>query len=109
MTQSDKLYDYYRADYVLVGGHYPVYSVAEHGSTKCLLEGLRPLLYKYKATAYISGHDHNLQVTFVSLPPPLSSSHPLFLLFHIITQANYTLRLIICLLISRHLPFPWSI
>lgn len=50
-----------RADYLLVGGHYPVYSVAEHGSTKCLVDRLFPLLHKYKVQAYLSGHDHNLQ------------------------------------------------
>ncbi|GAV05409.1 hypothetical protein RvY_15549 [Ramazzottius varieornatus] len=50
-----------RAEYLLVGGHYPVYSVAEHGSTKCLVDRLFPLLHKYKVQAYLSGHDHNLQ------------------------------------------------
>ncbi len=51
-----------RAPYLLVSGHYPVYSVAEHGPTQCLIDRLRPLLHQYKATAYICGHDHNLQV-----------------------------------------------
>jgi tartrate-resistant acid phosphatase type 5 len=47
--------------YILVGGHFPVYSVASHGSTQCLIDNLMPLLHKYRVSAYLSGHDHNLQ------------------------------------------------
>ena len=41
--------------YLFVAGHFPVYSVAEHGPTKCLVDKLRPLLHQYKITAYFAG------------------------------------------------------
>jgi len=52
----------FRAPYLIVSGHYPVYSVSSHGPTKCLVNDLLPLLHQYRATAYMCGHDHNLQV-----------------------------------------------
>lgn len=52
-----------RADYLLVAGHHPVYSVGMHGTNHCLLQKLKPLLDEYKVTAYFSGHDHNMQVS----------------------------------------------
>ena len=45
------------ADYLIVGGHFPVYSVCDHGPNPTLIEHLRPLLIQYGAH-YLSGHDH---------------------------------------------------
>ncbi len=46
------------ADYLVVVGHYPVWSVCEHGPTTLLVDRLKPLLEQYKATTYLAGHDH---------------------------------------------------
>ena len=46
------------ADYLLVAGHYPVYSPCRHGNTQDLIENLDPLLKQHGVTAYLSGHDH---------------------------------------------------
>eukprot|EP00585_Thalassiosira_rotula_P006172 CAMPEP_0196142194 /NCGR_PEP_ID=MMETSP0910-20130528/11283_1 /TAXON_ID=49265 /ORGANISM="Thalassiosira rotula, Strain GSO102" /LENGTH=398 /DNA_ID=CAMNT_0041403477 /DNA_START=71 /DNA_END=1267 /DNA_ORIENTATION=- len=51
LTESD-------ADYLLVVGHYPIYSACDHGGTKELAETLDPLLKEHGVTAYISGHEH---------------------------------------------------
>jgi len=45
------------ANYILVGGHYPIYSVCEHGPDATLINELLPLLKQYNAH-YMSGHDH---------------------------------------------------
>ena len=52
----------FRADYLIVAGHHPVLSAGIHGSTSYLISNLKPLLEEYDVTAYLSGHDHNLQV-----------------------------------------------
>lgn len=50
------------ADFVIVAGHHPVVSVAEHGSTSQLVDELKPILEKYQVNFYLCGHDHNLQL-----------------------------------------------
>lgn len=49
-----------KADYILVVGHYPVYSACAHGNTETLIKHLRPLLTQYGAH-YLSGHDHCME------------------------------------------------
>ena len=45
------------ADFLWVGGHYPIYSAGGDGTTPLLVQKLLPLLKKHGAH-YISGHDH---------------------------------------------------
>lgn len=49
------------ATWVLVAGHYPIYSVGVNGDNSILLEELYPILVKHKIHAYIAGHDHTNQ------------------------------------------------
>jgi len=41
--------------YVIIAGHYPIWSVSMHGPTYLLAEKLRPLLFKYNVNAYFCG------------------------------------------------------
>ena len=51
-----------KEEWKFVVGHHPVYSAgSEHGITPEMISMLRPMLEKYKAQAYICGHEHNLQ------------------------------------------------
>lgn len=46
------------ADYLLVAGHFPIYSACSHGNTDYLVKHLDPMLKKHGVTAYLSGHEH---------------------------------------------------
>ena len=46
------------ADWVIMAGHYPVFSGGDHGDTDELLEYLLPLIEAYNVDVYLSGHDH---------------------------------------------------
>jgi tartrate-resistant acid phosphatase type 5 len=49
------------ADWIVMQGHFPMWSVAEHGPTPQMLLTLQPLLTQAGVAAYLSGHDHNTQ------------------------------------------------
>ncbi len=49
------------ADWRIVTGHYPIYSIAEHGPNYQLIDELKPLLERYNVAMYLCGHDHNAQ------------------------------------------------
>eukprot|EP00386_Alphamonas_edax_P014479 GDKI01044470.1.p1 GENE.GDKI01044470.1~~GDKI01044470.1.p1 ORF type:complete len:499 (-),score=124.43 GDKI01044470.1:46-1473(-) len=50
------------ADWIVVVGHYPMYSSGAHGDTQVLKAELLPLLQKYKVDMYTYGHDHHLEL-----------------------------------------------
>ena len=49
------------ADWKIVAGHYPVYSIGYHGPTPSLLHNVKPLLEKHNVPFFVNGHDHNSQ------------------------------------------------
>lgn len=49
------------ADWLIVAGHYPVWSVGNHGPTADLVQHLDPLLKKYGVSLYLCGHEHNVE------------------------------------------------
>ena len=54
------------ATWVIVCGHYPIYSVGVNGDNSVLLSNLYPILKFHKVHMYIAGHDHNHQ--YISMP-----------------------------------------
>ncbi len=68
----------FSADFLFVLGHYPIYSIGESGNTQCLIDRLNPLLHKHNVTAYIAGHDHNLQVDRYIYTPNMCSKQQKF-------------------------------
>ena len=49
------------AKYIIVAGHYPIYSICEHGPTPSLISNLKPMLVQHNVSAYMNGHDHCAQ------------------------------------------------
>lgn len=47
--------------WTLVVGHFPIFSLLGNGPTSELVAELLPILTRYRAHAYFSGHDHGLQ------------------------------------------------
>ena len=49
------------AAFLVVAGHYPVWSICEHGPTAYMVKTIKPMLEQYHVTAYIAGHDHCIE------------------------------------------------
>lgn len=49
------------ANWKIVVGHHPILSGGEHGDTTIMVERVKPLMEKYGAQIYLSGHDHDLE------------------------------------------------
>jgi hypothetical protein len=58
MLQDATEYAEHPPSWLLVVGHYPIYSAGSNGDTAELSTTLLPLLLKYKVHAYLCGHDH---------------------------------------------------
>ena len=44
--------------WIIVVGHYPIYSIGSNGDRKYMIANLEPILLKYKVHLYCNGHDH---------------------------------------------------
>jgi acid phosphatase len=49
------------ADWKIMIGHQPLYSVGSHGSSNELIKRFKPFLLETGTDFYLAGHDHNLQ------------------------------------------------
>lgn len=49
------------AEYLIVAGHFPVWSICEHGPTTNLVQRLKPMLEASHTSVYLAGHDHCAQ------------------------------------------------
>lgn len=49
------------ATFLIVAGHFPVWSICEHGPTAEMIRSVKPLLEQYHVTAFIAGHDHCME------------------------------------------------
>jgi tartrate-resistant acid phosphatase type 5 len=52
------LLDAVNSTWVIVCGHYPIYTSGEHGDSSELISNLQPLLEQYNVSMYLAGHDH---------------------------------------------------
>jgi tartrate-resistant acid phosphatase type 5 len=59
------------ADFLVVAGHFPVWSIAEHGPTLCLVELLRPTMNANNVNFYMNGHDHTFELIIEDEYPDL--------------------------------------
>lgn len=59
VTYLEQILSQSTADFILVSGHYPVYSPCKHGNTDSMHKTVKPLLEQYNAH-YLCGHDHCL-------------------------------------------------
>ncbi len=50
-----------KASWKILVGHHPIFSGGEHGDTAIMIERVKPLMEKYGAQIYLSGHDHDLE------------------------------------------------
>jgi tartrate-resistant acid phosphatase type 5 len=51
-----------KEEWIIVVGHHPIYSHGLYGNTVVLVKQLAPLLEKYRVSAYLNGHEHDLQL-----------------------------------------------
>merc|ERR1711936_670721 len=67
------------ADWKIVIGHHPCYSAGHHDGSSTIRSQILPVMKKYDADIYLSGHDHNQQHWQVDGNPDIE---------HIITGAG---------------------